>query len=104
MVEIARRNKNETGQLVGVYYYHAIKDYLSKHKVPKRLEIIDRHQYRFNVPEDIYPLLSELEKIARNRHLEMYVLMDEVLELWLQRPENYLDAEFYKQNRRRFEG
>lgn len=103
MVELSRRSIGDSGERVGVFYHRAISAWLKGKTVPKQLEVIDRHQYRFDVPEELPPLMVALSRIARKRKLELPVLTDEIIEEFLQRPENYLDKEFYKKFKKRFE-
>jgi hypothetical protein len=77
---------------LGDFYEAAFEDYLFTEKVPKQVHARKRTTARLHVRESVAEQVKDLHKIAIKRQQPLCVVIEEALERYLNRPENYLGS------------
>lgn len=103
MRELTLRKRPETKQSIAEQYENALREYLERERVPKQIEKITRTSIRFNVTEEFLQLIEALRLIAKKRRQPLPVLLEELCEQYLNKPENYLGKNFYARHQRKIE-
>lgn len=75
---------------LGDVYRKAFTEYLHDVKVPKQVTKIVRETAKLRVPGDVPELVEQLRKIAIKRQQPAAVIIEEALQRYLDKPENYL--------------
>jgi|SRR5215831_7026853 len=75
---------------LGDFYERAFEEYLTEVKVPKQVTKITRVTNKLKVSENVPKLLTQLQKIAIKRQQPLAVIIEEALQRFLDKPENYL--------------
>lgn len=77
-------------ETLGAVYEQAFTEYLHDVKVPKQVVRIERETAKLKVSETVPGLVAQLQKIAIKRQQPMAVIVEEALQRYLDKPENYL--------------
>ena len=104
MKELSRRRKRETGLTIGGFYAEALKEFHDKQRVPKKVEVINRRQFRFDVPIGVENILSDFQLIAWKQRVPLSVILEQAIAEYLAKPENYLGGKFNKSIPKEFYG
>jgi hypothetical protein len=75
---------------LGDFYEQAFEEYLFEVKVPKQIVKITRESARLKVSEKVPEQLQQMQKIAIKRQQPLAVVIEEALQRYLDKPENYL--------------
>lgn len=102
MKELSRRKKKETGMMIGAFYAEALRQFAERQKIPKHVEVINRKQFRFEVPEDIEDILSDFQLLAWKRRVSISAVIEEAVSEYLSKPEHYLGDRFIKSLKKEF--
>ena len=102
MKEVSRRRKRETGLTIGGFYAEALKEFHDKQRVPKKVEVINRRQFRFDVPIGIESILSDFQLLAWKQRVTLSVILEQAISEYLAKPENYLGDRFIKSIQKEF--
>jgi alkanesulfonate monooxygenase SsuD/methylene tetrahydromethanopterin reductase-like flavin-dependent oxidoreductase (luciferase family) len=79
-------------QNLGDAYEQAFTEYLFTERVPKQVRKITRTTARFHVRETVAEQLQQLQKIAIKRQQPLAVIIEEALQRYMDKPENYLGS------------
>lgn len=90
MRELWIRKTVSSGMSLGDYYKLAFIDYLHVTKIPKQMEKIIRTTARLNVDAETQAMIVDMGRIARKRQQPLCVVIEEALQRYLDKPENYL--------------
>jgi hypothetical protein len=77
---------------LGDFYQEAFKEYLEIVKVPKQVRRITRTTARLHVRDEVSEQVQQLQKIAIKRQQPLAVIIEEALQGYLDKPENYLGS------------
>jgi pyruvate-formate lyase len=77
---------------LGDFYEDAFREYLEVVKVPKQVRKVIRQTSRVYAREQVAEQLQQLQKIAIKRQQPLAVVIEEALQRYLDKPENYLGA------------
>jgi hypothetical protein len=77
-------------ETLGDIYEKAFEEYLFTEKVPKQVVRIDRETTKLKVSENVSKQVKQLERIAIKRQQPLAVIIEEALQRFLDKPENYL--------------
>lgn len=77
---------------LGDFYEEAFKEYLFTEKVPKQVHRRERTTARLHVRESVVEQVKDLHKIAIKRQQPLCVVIEEALERYLNKSENYLGS------------
>lgn len=102
MKELSRRRKRETGLTIGGFYAEAFSKFLERNKVPKKVEVINRRQFRFDMPIGVEDALKDLQVLAWRDRVSLNVMLERAVTDYLDRPENYLGDNFNKTIKKEF--
>lgn len=103
MRELTLRKRPQTRLSIAEQYEQAIREYLQRESIPKKIEKITRTSIRYNVTDEFLEMITALRLIARKRRQPLPVIIEELCEQYLQKPENYLGKNFYARNQRKIE-
>lgn len=103
MRELTIRKRPQTRESIAEQYENAIREYLERERIPKQIEKITRTSIRFNVTDEFLQLMNALRLIARKRRQPLPVIVEELCEQFLQKPENYLGKNFYAKHQKKIE-
>jgi hypothetical protein len=81
---------------LGDYYGEAFKQFLTKNRVPKVLPQVNRQSTRIHLSPEAKQDLESISIIARKRKQSLSVVLEELLQEYLDKPENFLDSAIYK--------
>jgi hypothetical protein len=77
---------------LGDFYEEAFTEFLHTEKVPKQVKKITRTTARLHVRESVAEQVQDLQKIAIKRQQPLCVIIEEALNRYLDKPENYLGS------------
>jgi hypothetical protein len=90
-----KRHSQRNKQYLGDYYADAFAEYLIKHRVPKTVPKITRQKTRVHLSPSAKTDLESLGKIARKRKQSKSVIIEEAIQEYLDKPENFLGSQEY---------
>jgi hypothetical protein len=77
---------------LGDFYQDAFREYLEVTKVPKQVRKITRSTQKLQVREIVAEQVQQLQKIAIKKQQPLAVVIEEALQLYLDKTENYLGS------------
>lgn len=89
---------------LGDFYEDAFREYLEVIKVPKQIRKVIRQTVRVHARETVADQLQQLQKIAIKRQQPLAVIIEESLQRYLDKPENYLGSSNVVKERREYLG
>lgn len=102
MKEVSRRRKRETGLTIGGFYAQALQQFHEKQRVPKKVEVINRRQFRFDVPIGLEDILQDFQLLAWKQRVSLSAILEQAIAEYLAKPENYLGDRFMKSIQKEF--
>jgi len=87
---IRKRVTDPNLENLGDFYEEAFKEYLFTEKVPKQVQKFVRTTARLHVRENVAEQVRDLHKIAIKRQQPLCVVIEEALERYLNKAENYM--------------
>lgn len=82
-------------ETLGDFYEQAFTEYLNDVKIPKQVVKISRETTKLKVSERCTELVKGLQRIAYKRQQPLAVIVEECLQRYLDKPENYLGKEHH---------
>jgi pyruvate-formate lyase len=77
---------------LGDFYEDAFREYLEVVKVPKQVRKVIRQTSRIHARQEVAEQLQQLQRIAIKRQQPLAVIIEEALQRYLDKPENYLGS------------
>jgi hypothetical protein len=103
MRELFLRYRTARGMRIGGFYAEALASYVHEQVLPIRSEVVVREKVDMTAPGNIIHSFSAIRRLASHRQVPESRLIEEALERFLERDENYLDEEVYRRHKRRWE-
>ena len=99
LIWLRKRVTDPQLEMLGDCYEQAFDEYLYTEKIPKQIQKIIRTTNRLHVRESCPEKIQALQKIAIKRQQPLAVILEEALQRYLDKPENYLGSETRTQER-----
>lgn len=99
---LRKRMMSSNPQELENYYFHAFSQYLDRNRIPKQTRKRTRTQARLLVTEPTATMIKGLEMIARSRQQPLAAVIEQALEEFLDRPENFMGKDKRRIERREF--
>lgn len=92
LVWLRKKVTNPKLEMLGDCYEEAFDEFLHTEKIPKQIAKITRTTNRLHVRESVPEKVQALHKIAIKRQQPLAVIIEEALQRYLDKPENYLGS------------
>ena len=90
---LRKRMVSANHQELEQYYHDALIDFLLENRILKQIRRRKRTQARLLVTDETRRMIKSLEKIARSQQQPLAMVIEEALEKYLDKPENFMGAD-----------